>query len=101
MLPALALVADHPGRHHMLPFQALRAAWLLAHLVAAAGQVDPLAVVGAAAIEGARSFGVKPPGDFLGGGEVWRGVGVDGDGEQQAEQGDQARHAGLWAKSCA
>src|SRR5690554_1923844 len=73
LLPALALVADHPGGDHMFPFDATGALGILAGLVAAAVQVHPVALVAAAAIELHWPFGIQLPGDLLGFGEgPWR-----------------------------
>ena len=70
---AAALMADDPRRHQMLPLDARRALRVLAWLVAAALQVDPIAVVAAAAVELHRLLGIERPGDLLGFGEgAWR-----------------------------
>ncbi|MCY1443567.1 hypothetical protein D9M71_599910 [compost metagenome] len=84
LLPALALVADHPGRHHMLPLDPAGALAVLARLIAAAGQIDTIALIAAAAVEGARVVGVDLPGDLLGRLEGGRRLDI---GEDDGEKG--------------
>src|SRR3990167_586064 len=78
VLPALALMADYPSGHHMLPFQSLGTAQLFAGAVATAAEGDAVTAVRAMAIEGAGPFGIQPPGDFLRGTEGFRGIGKSG-----------------------
>lgn len=95
LLPALALMAQRPGRHHMLPFQLLCASQLFARLVATGLQVDALVLVGAAAIEVALQVLVDAWQHFLGVSEIAVSDGVrTGDqlglgGQRQAEQRSQ------------
>ena len=44
LLPALPLMADHPGRHDVLPFDPLGPLGLFAGNVAAAGEIDAVAL---------------------------------------------------------
>src|SRR5690606_14344563 len=90
LLPALALMADHPGRDYVFPLDACGAFGLLAWNVAAAGKVDPIAFEGAAAIEIHRAFGIDRPGDLLGFAKgTWR-IGL-GRGERQEQQQKQGK----------
>lgn len=39
ILPALTLVAERPGRHHVFPFDAIRPVGIFTHLIATGGEV--------------------------------------------------------------
>ena len=58
VLPALQLVAELPGRHHVFPLDALRALGVFTHLIATAGEIRDallaLPVDAAAAVKTAR-----------------------------------------------
>ena len=69
LLPALALMADLPGRDNVLPLDAFSPLGILARYIAAGREVDPVAVVLAATIKLRGLPGVELPGDFLGFGE--------------------------------
>lgn len=92
ILPALALVADLPGRDDVLPFDARGAVEVLARRVAAGGQVDLVALVLAAAIKLRGLRRVQLPGDLLGLLEGARGVGV-GEGGKQQQAGGEKRNS--------
>ncbi len=62
LLPAAPLMANHPGGDDVLPFHTSGALWLFARYIAAAGQVDAIAAVAAAAVEIHRALGVDSPG---------------------------------------
>ncbi|MNN56426.1 hypothetical protein D3C81_1713550 [compost metagenome] len=94
-LPALALVADHPGRHYVLPFDAAGAVGVLARLVATALQIDAIPFVLAAAVEGRLVAGIQLPGDLLGflEGAGRLDVGGQGGAAQEEQGGEQGKRA--------
>lgn len=89
VLPALALMADLPGRDNVLPLDARRPVGVFTRNVAAGFQVDPVTRVLAAAIELSGLRGVEFPGDFLGFTEGTWGLGVGGGSKKNTEQGDK------------
>lgn len=85
VLPALPLMTDLPGRDDVFPLDARGTLDVLARFVAAALEVDLIAVVLAAAIELGRLRRIELPRNLLGFAEGARGIGLgDGDSEQQA-----------------
>ena len=77
----------------MLPLHPLSALGLLARDIAAAAQVDAIALEAAAAVEVHRSVGIKRPGDLLRFAEGARRIGVSvGAAEQSKQKETEAAH---------
>jgi len=92
LLPALTLMADHPRWNDMFPFDSLGALGLLARDIAAAVEIDPIALESATAIKIHRVFGIDRPGDLFGFTESTWCIGLNR-GERKKKQQKQ----GKWA----
>src|SRR5690606_21973216 len=92
LLPALTLMTDHPHMNHMFPFDSLVALGLLARDIAAAVEIDPIALESATAIKILRVFGIDRPGDLFGFTESTWCIGLNR-GERKKKQQKQ----GKWA----
>jgi len=80
----------------MLPFDPLGPLGLFARNVAAAGEIDAVALELAAAVEVHRAVGIDGPGHLLGLAEGARRVGAGAGGKQQDEQEKaEAAHGNL------
>lgn len=89
ILPALALMADLPGRNNVFPFNTCRPVGVFARDIAAGFQVYPVAVVFAAAIELRGLRFIQFPGDFLGFAECLGGLGLSGNSKKHTQHTDK------------
>lgn len=89
VLPALALMADLPGRNNVFPLNTRCPVGVLAGDIAAGFQVHPVTVVFAAAIKLRGLRLIKLPGDFLGFAESLGGLRVSGDSKKHKQHADK------------